>query len=262
MHSNPIIIVTGASRGMGAAIAQWLGKSGTGVALMARTKTKLDGVADAVHRVGGEAMVVAGDVRQPGVCRRAIQKTIDRFGRLDALINNAATVEPLAYTAQADPDAWRRAMEVNLLGPFSMCRYAIHHLREQKGRIVNISSGAANTALVAAGAYCAAKAALNHFTRILAAEEPAITSVAIRPGVVDTQMQTELRETGPKVMPHTQAAFYLDLKKQGRLEPPLVPARSIAWLALHAPGSFSGQFLNYDDPEIAGPALKAFGETL
>ena len=61
-------------------------------------------------------------------------------------------------------------------------------------------------------------------------------------------------------MPQAQAAYYLELKKQGLLEPPHVPARAIAWLALHAPGSFSGRFLDYDDPDIAGPALEMLGE--
>ena len=93
-------------------------------------------------------------------------------------------------------------------------------------------------------------------------EESDVTSVAVRPGVVDTQMQVDLRQAGPKVMPHAQAAYYLDLKKQDLLEPPWVPARAIAWLALHAPGGLSGRFVSYDDPEIAEPALKALGEAL
>lgn len=199
---------------------------------MARSRAKLAHVADTVNHAGGKALVVPGNVALPDDCRQVVEKTVNKFGRLDALVNNAATLAPMANTAVADPETWHEALEVNLLGPFQMCRYALNHLRKQEGRIVNISSGAAKTALAA----------------------------AVRPGVVDTQMQLALRQSGPQVMPQAQAAYYLELKKQGLLEPPHVPARSIAWLALHAPGSFSGRFLDYDDPDIAGPALEMLGE--
>lgn len=91
-----------------------------------------------------------------------------------------------------------------------------------------------------------------------AAEEPDITTVAVRPGMVDTDMQAYIREEGIKVMPKETGAFYLDLHSRGMLEPPEVPARSIAWPALRAPREMSGEFRNYDDPDISGPALDLF----
>jgi hypothetical protein len=75
-------------------------------------------------------------------------------------------------------------------------------------------------------------------------------------------MQELLRSEGPAKMPPEQAAFYRDLKTAGHLEPPQVPARAIAWLALHAPREWSGDFISYDDPQISEPALAAFGERL
>jgi NAD(P)-dependent dehydrogenase (short-subunit alcohol dehydrogenase family) len=111
-------------------------------------------------------------------------------------------------------------------------------------------------------AYCTAKSALNHFNRVLAVEEPALTAVSVRPGVVDTAMQTDLRREGAKTMPAEQAAYYRQLKDQGQLAPPETPARSIAWLALHAPRQFSGQFIDHDDPRISSRALAVFGEKL
>ena len=140
-----------------------------------------------------------------------------------------------------------------------MSMAAIPELRDQNGRIVNVSSGAAHHVIVAASAYCAAKAALNQFSRVLAAEELDLTVIAVRPGVVDTRMQELLRSEGPGKMPPEQAAYYTDLHTAGRLEPPHVPARAIAWLALHAPHEWSGAFMNYDDPQIVEPALAAFG---
>ena len=178
--------------------------------------------------------------------------------RVDAVGNNAGILAPLNYIGTVDPVAWRYNLEVNIMAPFYLARAALGELRKQAGRIVNVSSGAANTAIEAASAYCTAKAALNHFTQVLAAEEPEITAVAVRPGVVDTRMQKTLREEGRLVMPAKWTDYYRKLKAQGKLEPPEIPGRVIAWLALNAPHDLTGQFLSYDDPGIAKPAVDFF----
>ncbi len=260
MHENPVVIVTGASRGLGASVARWLGKVGAGVALMARSTKLLEHVARDVERVGGVPLPLDLDVIDPDACRRVVQKTLETFGRLDALVNNAGVIQPLTPIAQADSEAWHYTLKVNLMGPFYMTRFSIPELRKQKGRIVNVSSGAASTSIESASAYCASKAALNHFTRVLASEESQLTCVAVRPGVVDTDMQTLIRREGSKSMPPEQADYYRSLKTRGQLEPPWVPGRSIAWLALHAPRDFSGDFLDYDDPRISKPSRVVLGE--
>ena len=89
-----------------------------------------------------------------------------------------------------------------------------------------------------------------------------MTALAVRPGVVDTDMQADLRNQSDNAMPAEQIAYYRQLKEQGELEPPEVPGRAIAWLALHAPHEFSGQFLDYDDPRISRPARDVFGDDL
>ena len=260
MKSKPVVIVTGASRGVGAAVARCLAETGTAVTLIARSQEELRQGAEAIDRSGGDCLFVTGDVSDPHFCRSAVQKTLARFHRLDALVNNAGTLEPLATVADARPADWHYNIEVNLLGPVYMSMAAIPELRVRNGCIVNVSSGAAHHVIAAASAYCAAKAALNQFSRVLAAEEPDLTVIAVRPGVVDTRMQELLRSEGPEKMPPEQAAFYRDLKTAGRLEPPEVPARAIAWLALHAPHDWSGDFMSYDDQQIAEPALATFGE--
>ncbi len=262
MNTRPVVIITGASRGIGAAVARWLGNTGAAVTLVARTESGLNPVAADVAELGGKPLVIRADVADPDACRRIAESTVDRFGRLDALVNNAGIVEPLETVARTKPAQWRYNFEVNLLGPVFMVMATISELRRHRGRIVNVSSGASQHVIQAASAYCAAKAALNHFTRVLAAEEPNITAVAARPGVVDTRMQELLREKGPQKMPPQQAAYYRQLKTQGRLEPAAVPARSIAWLALHAPHQWSGLFMNYDDPQISTPAMQLFGESI
>jgi NAD(P)-dependent dehydrogenase (short-subunit alcohol dehydrogenase family) len=262
MPKNPVVIVTGASRGLGAAAARWLAKAGAAVTLISRSETALNRVAQEVQQLGGTALVCKADTSDAGACQKAVAKTLKRFERLDALVNNAGIVEPIAPLVQTDPDLWQYNIAVNLIGPFYLTHAAISELRKQNGRIINVSSGAATTVIENASAYCAAKAALNHFTRVVAAEEFGLTVLTMRPGVVDTQMQANIRREGPNFMSAEQYAYYQGLKERGELEPPEVPARSIAWLALHAPHELSGDFLNYDDPQIARPALDFFGEKL
>ena len=262
MNQTPVVIVTGASRGLGAAVARWLAKAGAGITLVARSDGDLNRVAEDIVRQGGEPLVFGADVSDYDACRRAVARTLDRFGRIDSLVNNAGIVQPIAAIASSDPASWRYNIDVNLIGPFNLIQAAVSYLRKQNGRIVNVSSGAANLALENVSAYCTAKAALNHFTRVLAAEESALTALTVRPGVVDTAMQSYIRREGPKAMPAEQVAYYQQLKDHEQLEPPEIPARSIAWLALHAPRQFSGQFFDYDDLRISRLAVESFGESL
>ena len=262
MHNTPIVIVTGASRGLGVAVARWLAKAGAGVSLVARSAGNLNRVSKDLALLGGQSIVCAGDVADYETCQIAVKETMECFGRIDSLVNNAGIVQPIAAIAGSDPAQWRRNIDVNLIGPFNLVRAALPQLQKRNGRIINVSSGAANLALEHVSAYCSAKAALNHFTRVLAAEEAILTALAIRPGVVDTDMQTYLRREGARALPSGQAAYYRQLKENGQLEPPEIPARAIAWLALYAPHEFSGQFVDYDDPRISDAALKEFGSSL
>lgn len=262
MTHKPVVIITGASRGLGAATARWLADAGSAVTLISRSAAALKRVAQDVQQRGGAALAFEADISDADACQAAVLKTLERFGKLDALVNNAGIIEPIAPVAGADTKRWQYNVAVNLLGPFYLTRASIAELRKRKGRIVNVSSGAATLTVEHVSAYCAAKAALNHFTRVLAAEEPQLTVMAVRPGVVDTRMQELIRRDGPAVMTAAQAAYYQNLKVRGELEAPEVPGRAIAWLSLQAPPEFSGQFLDYDDPRISCPALELFGETL
>ena len=263
MPSNhSVVIVSGASRGLGAATVGWLAKAGSAITLISRSGDALEAVADQVRQLGGAALVFKADISDAKACRKAVAQTLDRFGGLNAVVNNAGIVEPIAPVGGSDTDRWQYNIAVNLLGPFYLTRAAIAELRRQSGRIVNVSSGAATISVENASAYCAAKAGLNHFSRVLAAEEPRLTVMAVRPGVVDTRMQDTIRQKGPGVMSAEQLAYYQNLKVSGQLEKPEVPGRALAWLALHGPREFSGQFLDYDDPRISRPALEVFGQKL
>lgn len=262
MDENRVILVTGASGGIGEAVAYWLGRAGATVVLLARRADALDRVALKIRGMGADVHTVCADVSNPEECQTGVEETIERFKRLDSVVNNAGILDPLTMVADTDLKKWRHNLEVNLLGPLYLIQSSIPYLRSRNGRVINISSGAAYHPIYAGSAYCASKAGLNQLTSVLAKEEPRITFLAVRPGVVDTDMQARIRKEGPSVMPPDEIGYYQSLKKRGDLEPPEIPARSLAWLALAAPREFSGRFMSYDDPEIRAPARNFFKETV
>ena len=250
MPDPKVVLVTGASRGIGIAVVRRLLTQGCRLAIAARSRQSFAAALKAVKPADPSILVLTGDVARPEDCRRWVKETVARFGRLDALVNNAGILAPLARLAEAEPEAWQYNLAVNLMGPFHLAQAAIPHLRSSRGRMVNVSSGAAVKAIQGWSAYCVAKAGLTHLTHLLAAEEQDITTVAVRPGVVDTDMQALIRAEGAKAMTPERSAYFQDLKDSAQLLDPMVPAAKIAWLALQAPPSLSGAFLDYDDPRI------------
>jgi len=137
-----------------------------------------------------------------------------------------------------------------LFGPVMLTQAALPHLRQRAGRVINVSSGAAVKVIQGWGAYCVAKAALNHFTRVLAEEEPAITAIALRPGKVDTAMQETIRKEGAGGMTASAHAGFVEAHARGELLPPEQPGRALAVLALHGPREWSGEFISWDEEKL------------
>ena len=245
---SPVVIVTGASRGIGKQTSLILAEKGARLCLVARNEAGLLAVQDEIASLGGVAVCQVADLARKDDGRKVVETALARLGRIDALVNNAGVLGPMARTQEADPDAWLDCIRVNLWGPFNLCRLCLPHLRKTRGRIVNVSSGAAAHPIYGAGAYCASKAALNLFTAVMATEEPDVACVAVRPGMVDTDMQDRLRGAAQKIMPPDQAGFYVAQKQENRLLSPDTPAQGIANLALLAPLSLSGRFVSFDDP--------------
>jgi NAD(P)-dependent dehydrogenase (short-subunit alcohol dehydrogenase family) len=244
------VIVTGSSRGLGAATADVLAELGAFVVLNARSAGVLQAQADRIRDAGGRAAVVVGDVSHQETCDQLVATAIEESGRLDAVVNNAGILGPISPIAKADPARWERNLAINLLAPFRLAQGALPHLRASHGRIISVSTGVALHPVPAWGAYCVAKAGLNALTRQLAAEEEAVTSIAVRPGVVDTAMQAEIRERGSGAMRAGDYARFVRYHNEGDLLPPEVPGRALAVLALYAPAEWSGQFLSWDDDEV------------
>jgi NAD(P)-dependent dehydrogenase (short-subunit alcohol dehydrogenase family) len=244
------VLVTGASRGLGAATARMLAELGGNVVLMARSEDDVAAVAEQIRLAGGQALAVPGDVSLVADCRRAVAEAVERFGGLDAVVNNAGILGPVAPFAETDLEAWKHSLHVNLLGPVMIAQAALPHLRQSSGHVVNVSSGASLHVVPGWSAYCVAKAGINHFTHVLAEEEPDVTAIAFRPGVVDTDMQATIRARGAQGMPAEEYARFVHYHEAGELLPPELPGCALAVLALYAPHEWTGEYIVWDEERV------------
>ena len=254
-----VVIITGASRGIGLAAARWLAGSQASVVLVSRSAEGLRRATGEVEAGGGRALAVAEDLADPAAARRIVEAALDRFGAVHAVVNNAATIEPVSTVAEVDLGAWLDLVRLNLLGPLAMCQAALPSLRASAGRIVNVVTIVATMPVPALSGYASSKAALVQMTRVLALEEPSVTALALDPGPTDSDMMVTLRQGAQAAMPQQWAERYEGMQRDSLLNPPELPARSIAWLALHAPPTMSGELVTFDRPDVAGPALESFG---
>ena len=170
---DKVVVITGASRGIGAAAARAFAAEGARVALLARSVAEVERIA---AEIGPAAMAMGCDVADFAAVSGAIAAVMARFGRLDVLVNNAGVIEPIARLAEADVAEWGRAQDVNLKGVFHGMRAAIPVMRAQGGgTIITVSSGAAVRALEGWSAYCASKAGALMLTQ---AAHPGVGPVA------------------------------------------------------------------------------------
>ena len=242
--AGKVALVTGASRGIGAAIARQLALAGAAVALAARRPEVCRTVADAVTAdSGAQTLAIGCDVADADQVAGMLAQVRSAFGRLDILVNNAGVIEPIRTLADADPAAWRRNIEINLVGPFLVTRAALPLLRDTAGLIINISSGAAHRPLDGWSAYCAGKAGLAMLTRSLALElgDSGVRVVGVRPGVVDTEMQGQIRTSG--INPVSRL-------KRSELAPADEPARFVLWLCSGGADGLNGEEVDIRDPDL------------
>lgn len=247
---HPVVLVTGASGGLGAAIADIAADQGAWVVLTARSGPGLARQVQKIKARGGKALPAVADISRFEDCQKIIATTLQTFGKIDVLINNAGTIEPLAPISEAGQEDWSYHIAVNLLGPVRLCQLAIPSLRQTKGKIINITSNAAEISIPGASAYSSSKAALNRFTMTLAEEEPGITVLLFIPGETDTPMQAVIREKGKGKTTEEVYQFFVNLHAEGKLLPPGTPALSAVGLALNAPLQWSGEVLHWDDERV------------
>ncbi|KAK9456684.1 hypothetical protein V1511DRAFT_495010 [Dipodascopsis uninucleata] len=244
----PVIIVTGASRGMGAAMAKMLLSRSANLVLVARTE---EGLKQLAAEYPGQVEYVTGDVSTEEVNKAAVSTAVEKFGSLDGIIFNAAILDPIATVAKANADLWRKLFDINYFSLVLALKEAIPHLRKSKGRVVFISSGASHHYFYGWGAYGGSKAATDHLCATLAGEEPEITAFSLDPGVMDTDMQKALRETHGSEMKTTEHERFLNLKADGDLSPPEKPGNVAVNLVLKADPELSGKTMRFNAAELA-----------
>lgn len=187
----PVALITGASRGLGLSLAHGLAERGWTLVITARGTDELDWATEDL-RTETTVVAVAGDVADPAH-RRALDHTITSLGGLDLLVNNAGTLglSPLPPLADYPTSALEEAFRINTIGPLALTQLMLPHLKASHGTVLNITSDASVTHDAGWGAYGATKAALDHITRTLAAENPDIRCYAVDPGDMRTALHQE-----------------------------------------------------------------------
>ena len=235
------VLITGASRGIGAEAARVFAAAGANVGVMARSAGSLDSLVD---EIGEAALAIAGDVSRHADVSRAVEACVSKFGGLDVMINNAGAVEPISHLGSADPDAWGHVIDINLKGVFYGMHAALPIMRKAGGgTVLTISSGAAHGPVEAWSHYCASKAGAAMLTRCLDKEERenGIRAMGLSPGTVATQMQKEIKASG--INPVSQLDWSDHI-------PADWPAKALLWMCGPEADAYIGEEISLRDEGI------------
>lgn len=237
--AGKVALITGGSRGIGEAIVHRLADEGAAVVLCARHLDAAERVAKAIEARGGQALALAADVGRPEDADRLVAACLDRFGRLDVLVNNAGIARDGLILRMKDED-WDAVLGVNLAGAFRCARAALRPMLKQKqgGRIINIGSVVGSMGNVGQVNYVAAKAGLVGLTKALAREVASrgITVNTIAPGFIETEMTAGL--------PDAARQAYLAQIPQGRFGTAAEVAAVAAFLASEGAAYITGQVIH------------------
>jgi NAD(P)-dependent dehydrogenase (short-subunit alcohol dehydrogenase family) len=244
--AGQVAIVTGASRGIGRAIAQRCAQEGAKVALVARGADQLERAAAEIRDKGGTALAIPADVTDRTAAEAMARQAEATLGPVDLLVNNAGTFYAIGPTWEVDPETWWSDVTVNILGVFLCCRAVMPGMvARKKGRIINLIGGGADAPLPYGSAYATAKTAVMRFTETLAVEakEHGVYVFALRPGFVRTTMsEYQLTEEGRRWLPHTAQRF-----EEDKDVPPNVPAELAVELASGRFDALTGRYLRVKD---------------
>jgi len=228
-----VAIVTGAWRGLGRDVATRLHARGASVAVNVRDEARANQVASSL---GERGLAVPGDVTDARVPMEIVRRTLDRFGRVDILVNNAALARSTRFE-QLDAEEWRLALETNVTAPFLFIKAALPAMKAQKyGRVINLSSSAGRTVSTLGGAhYTASKAGLLGLTRAAAKElgRFGVTVNAICPGMIDTELTRE--NASPELLERLAASYPVL-----RIGTPREVSELICFVASEAAGYITG----------------------
>ena len=243
-----VALVTGASRGLGRAMALGLAEAGADVAVVSRTKEALESVAEEIRALGRRGLVVRADVTDRDEGTDMVRRTMEAFGRIDILVNNAGT----SFRAAAEgypEEAWDRVMAVNLKGVFLCCQ-AVGRVMivQRRGKIINIGSLLSEIGVPLTPAYAASKGGVRQLTKALAVEwaQYNIHVNAIGPGYFRTELTDALQKD------EERAAWILSRTPMGRWGVPEDLKGPVVFLASDASDFITGQMLYVDGGWLAG----------
>lgn len=239
--AEKVVMITGASRGIGEAAARLFADEGARVVLLARTE---DRIAQIAGEIGPKALAIPCDISRYWEVEAAVEATIKTFGRLDVLIGNAGVIEPIGHLAELDPDAWSSVIDVNLKGVFHGMRAALPHMIDAGGgTIITISSGAATAPIEGWSHYCSSKAGARMLTACLDTEygSSGIRALGLSPGTVATQMQREIKASGINRVSQLDWSDHI---------PPEWPAQALVWMCSHEADDWLGKDISLRDDTI------------
>jgi 3-oxoacyl-[acyl-carrier protein] reductase len=246
-----VAIITGGGRGIGAVTAELLARAGASVVVTARSEDEIENVAQRIRRNGGKAVAVSADVSDVEQVEEVVEAALTQYDRVDILVNNAGIIWPVEEAAYADPEEWAYNVHVNLIGSYYVARNVLPVMLEQRsGRILNITSGAAEHVIPGWSAYCVAKAGMNMMTRALATEvqDNGVRVNALSPGMVDTEMQADIRSVDTEESVLDFSRFH-EAHELGTLRSPEAVARMIYWIVGPWGRTHNGHIFTASDPE-------------
>ncbi|MFS4581831.1 SDR family oxidoreductase [Phaeobacter sp. C3_T13_0] len=235
------VVITGASRGIGADAARVFAKAGANLALLARSE---DSLVELAKEIGGNVLTFACDVADYRAVAAAVSETEAKFGPIDVLINNAGVVDPIARLEAADAAEWAQLIDINVNGVFNGMRAVLPGMKAAGGgTILTVSSGAAHNPVEGWSAYCASKAAAAMLTRSLHHEEGnnGIRAMGLSPGTVATEMQRVIKASG--VNPVSQLEWTDHIPAEW-------PARTLLWMCTEAADPLVGSEIALRDEGI------------
>ena len=235
------VLITGASKGIGAATARIFAKSGANVALVARNR---DAIADLAGEIGEKAIAIPCDVSRFWEVEAAVNACLKAFGSLDILIGNAGVIEPISHLSTSDPEAWGHAIDINLKGVYNGMRAAMPEMQEAGGgTIITISSGAAHNALEGWSHYCTSKAGAAMLTMCAHKEgaEHGLRVMGLSPGTVATDMQHQIKGSGLNPVSQLDWSEHI---------PPEWPAKALLWMCGPDGDAYLGEEISLRDEDI------------
>lgn len=235
------VLITGASRGIGASAAREFADAGANVVLAARNGEAIAGLAG---EIGAAALAVPCDVSRYWEVEAAVGAAVKTFGGLDVLIGNAGVIEPISHLDMADPEAWGHVIDINLKGVFYGMRAAMPVMKAASGgTIITVSSGAAHHPLEGWSHYCASKAGAAMLTMCADLEGRAagLRIMGLSPGTVATEMQREIKASGINPVAQLDWSDHI---------PPDWPAKALVWMCGADADEFVGTEISLRDETI------------